>query len=383
MWKHLMRSLTTSVLALTSLSTTLVAQDNKPWLIGQVVSLSGPAAAVGAVPDKVAKMWVEEVNATGGIRGRKVEMITCNEESKVEKAIACAREMIDKGVILIIGNTLTASLRGMQPLMRRGPILLTGAPQLMPAADSYTFQTSPSDEQMTKFIAGFVKANGFNTIGVVAGTDASGEIGAASALKVFGPSGIEMKLERIDLRATDATAQLASIGGAGIPLVYATISGAGGVTVVKSYKNLGLQQPLIVSIANINRAFPGLVKDVKPPRLLGVGLVAAIPAAMKSPGSRKLATAFYANYLKRYNEPADNGVNGAIGRATVDVADAILRHVSDPTDFKSVKKYLESNVVEGVMDMHFSPTTHIGAGEGLIMMVELKDGEWVPAEPLN
>jgi ABC-type branched-chain amino acid transport systems, periplasmic component len=87
------------------------AQTSKPWLIGQVVSLTGPAASVGNALDKVAKMWVEEVNAAGGIKGRKVEMTTCNEESKAEKAVACAREMIDNGAVIIIGNTLTASLR--------------------------------------------------------------------------------------------------------------------------------------------------------------------------------------------------------------------------------------------------------------------------------
>src|SRR5262245_63182159 len=104
--------LVTAVLPVQQLS----AQTSKPWLIGQVVSLTGPAASVGTSLDKVAKMWVEEVNAAGGINGRKVEMTTCNEESKAERAVACAREMIDNGAVILIGNTLTASLPAMLPL---------------------------------------------------------------------------------------------------------------------------------------------------------------------------------------------------------------------------------------------------------------------------
>ena len=124
----------------------VAAQTSKAWLIGQVVSLTGPAASVGNALDKVAKMWVEEVNAAGGIKGRKVEMTTCNEESKAEKAVACAREMIDNGAVIIIGNTLTASLHAMLPLVRRGPTLLIPSPNVVPAPDTFAFQVSPSDE---------------------------------------------------------------------------------------------------------------------------------------------------------------------------------------------------------------------------------------------
>ena len=315
------------------------AQTSKPWLIGQVVSLTGPAASVGSALDKVAKMWVEEVNAAGGIKGHKVEMATCNEESKAEKAVACAREMIDNGAVIIIGNTLTASLHAMLPLVRRGPTLLIPSPNVVPAPDTFAFQVSPSDEYITESVANYMKASGLTKIGMVAATDASGEVGVASARKVFPAYGIELKLERIDLRATDATTQLASIAGDDIKLVYSSYSGAGAVTVVKSYKNLGLQQPLIVSYANISQAFAALVKDVKPPRLLGTAAMAIVPDALKDPGEKARSKAFMAAYAKRYSEPAD--MLNMLGKASMDVADAILRNVPDPGNAEAVKAYLE------------------------------------------
>ena len=105
---------------------------------------------------------------------------------------------------------------------------------------------------------------------------------------MFPANNVEVKLERIDLRATDATTQLASVAGADIPLVYSSYSGAGAVTVVKSFKNLGLQQPLVVSYANISGAFADLVKDVKPPRLLGTA-AASIARTRSHDGSGWLA----------------------------------------------------------------------------------------------
>jgi branched-chain amino acid transport system substrate-binding protein len=353
------------------------AQTSKPWLIGQVVSLTGPAASVGSALDKVAKMWVEEVNAAGGIKGQKVEMTTCNEESKAEKAVACAREMIDNGAVIIIGNTLTASLHAMLPLVRRGPTLLIPSPNVVPAPDTFAFQVSPSDEYITESVANYMKASGLTKIGMVAATDASGEVGVASARKVFPAYGIELKLERIDLRATDATTQLASIAGGDIKLVYSSYSGAGTVTVVKSYKNLGLQQPLIVSYANISQAFAALVKDVKPPRLLGTAAIAIVPDALKDPGEKARSKAFMAAYAKRYSEPAD--MLNMLGKASMDVADAILRNVPDPGNAEAVKAYLESHVVESVLNQRFSPKTHVGVDASSVIIVELKDGAWVPA----
>ena len=94
------------------------------WLIGEITPLTGPAATVGTRLTKVVRMWAEDVNARGGIAGAKIEILTCNEENRPEKAAACARDLLDKGVVLILGNSLTASIRAIQPLVRQGPVML-------------------------------------------------------------------------------------------------------------------------------------------------------------------------------------------------------------------------------------------------------------------
>src|SRR5438045_5675202 len=100
------------------------AQADKPWIIGEVAPLTGPAATVGTRLNKAANMWVDEVNAKGGINGRKIDHRVCNDENRPEKAVACTRDFIDQGAVIIFGNSLTASLRAMLPLVRSGPILL-------------------------------------------------------------------------------------------------------------------------------------------------------------------------------------------------------------------------------------------------------------------
>jgi branched-chain amino acid transport system substrate-binding protein len=357
------------------------AESEKTWVIGEVAPLTGPVATVGVRLDNVVKMWAEDVNAKGGIAGRKVEVITCNDEAKPEKAVACTRALMDKKAVMILGNTLTASLRAIQALTKSGPTLLIPSPNVVPPADSYGFQVSPTDENITTAIAKYLKDNGLKKIGMVAATDASGEVGVASARRVFAKEGIELELARIDLKATDASTQLTKVAGPDIRVVYSSYSGGGAIAVVKSFKNLGLQQPLIVSYANISATFVNIIKDVKPPRLLGTSAVGIVPDALTDAGERARAKAFFARYQKRYNEHAD--MINLLGQAEVDVAEAILRNVKDPSDFAAVKKYLESTPIPSVQDQKFSPTNHVGLDASDIMIVELKGDSWVKAGPVK
>jgi hypothetical protein len=72
-----------------------------------------------------------------------------------------------------------------------------------------------------------------------------------------------------------------------------------------------------------------------------------------------------------------------LGQAEVDVGEAILRNVADPTDYAAVKKYLESNVIQSVQDQRFSPTNHVGLDASDVMIVELKGDSWVKADPVK
>ncbi len=105
------------------------AQQEKPFVIGEIAPLSGPAATVGTRLNQVARMWAEDVNARGGIKGRKIELITCNDEGRPEKAVTCARDLISKGSMLLINDSLAPSILATMPVVKDGPaMILLGIP---------------------------------------------------------------------------------------------------------------------------------------------------------------------------------------------------------------------------------------------------------------
>src|ERR1051325_3076310 len=104
-------------------------------------------------------MWADEVNNHGGIKGRKIRLVTCNDEGRPEKAVSCSRDAVRDGATLVLAHSLTASIKAMQPVLANGPVMIIASPNIVPPADSLAFQTSPSDEHITEAIAQYLKQN--------------------------------------------------------------------------------------------------------------------------------------------------------------------------------------------------------------------------------
>ncbi|MCJ0764905.1 ABC transporter substrate-binding protein [Variovorax terrae] len=356
-----------------------LAQD---WKIGFITPTTGPATTVGTRQLATVRWWEQEVNAGKGIKGRKVQVVHCNDEGNPAKAVTCARDLLAQGVVLLINGSVSGAIRAVVPLVKNGPVMLTPAPGIMPEPSSYVFQTSPADAGLTTAVAEYAKANRVGQLGIIAATDTSGELGAASAAAVFPEYGVKYALARIDLRATDATTQLARVAGPGAALIYSTYTGAGAATVVKSYANLGLTQPLIVSYANISDPFVALIKDDMPKRLLGVALKGVVPELLTDPAERQRSSYFIKSYEQaRGGERAD--MINMIALGMVDVAESVLRNVADPANADEVKRYLESTPVKSFQTIRFSPHSHIGMGPSDVVVVELKGSRWVKADPLK
>src|SRR5436305_6447525 len=75
-------------------------QDAPPLVIAEVAPLTGIYSTVGTRLSRPAKMWADDVNRRGGIRGRKLRLLTCNDESKPEKSVACARDALREGAVI-------------------------------------------------------------------------------------------------------------------------------------------------------------------------------------------------------------------------------------------------------------------------------------------
>jgi branched-chain amino acid transport system substrate-binding protein len=351
----------------------------EPYVIGLVAPTTGPLTTVGVRQLYAVQWWERTTNAGGGISGRPVKVVHCNDEGSPDKSVTCVRDLIAQGSLLLLNASVTGPIRAAMPLVKNGPVMVTPSPNIVPDPQTYVFQTSPSDPDITRAIVDYLRAGKVTDLAMVAATDASGEVGVASAREVFPAAGIKLGLARIDLRANDATIQLANVVTPGVKVIYSNYSGGGAATVVKSFANLGLTQPLIVNYANLSDAFIKVIKNDMPKRLLGTGLRALSPELLPDTGRRARVENFMASYKELMNDNVD--MLTLTGLTLADTADAVLKNVGNPKDADAVRTYLETHPVESVEEIRWSKDRHVGMTDKDIALLEYKGGRWVKADP--
>jgi branched-chain amino acid transport system substrate-binding protein len=87
----------------------LMASAADPIKIGFPIPLSGPTAVYGEPVLKGAEMAVSEINAQGGVLGRKLELLSRDSKASADEAVRLSRELIIKDNVDFLVGTLTSA----------------------------------------------------------------------------------------------------------------------------------------------------------------------------------------------------------------------------------------------------------------------------------
>jgi branched-chain amino acid transport system substrate-binding protein len=77
--------------------------------IGFPIPLSGPTAVYGEPVLKGAEMAVAEINANGGVLGRKLELLSRDSKASADEAVRLSRELIIRDSVDFLAGTLTSA----------------------------------------------------------------------------------------------------------------------------------------------------------------------------------------------------------------------------------------------------------------------------------
>src|SRR5262249_23716161 len=91
------------------LTAPLAAEAQKPIKVGFPMILSGPGALFGEPALKGAQMYVDELNAKGGVLGRKIELLARDTKGNADEAVRVSRELILKENVDFLVGTLTSA----------------------------------------------------------------------------------------------------------------------------------------------------------------------------------------------------------------------------------------------------------------------------------
>jgi branched-chain amino acid transport system substrate-binding protein len=85
------------------------ADAQKPIKVGFPMILSGPGALFGTPALKGAEMFVQEINAKGGVLGRKIELVPRDTKGNADEAVRVSRELVLKENVDFLVGTLTSA----------------------------------------------------------------------------------------------------------------------------------------------------------------------------------------------------------------------------------------------------------------------------------
>ena len=147
-------------------------QNQETIKIGAIISTEGPAGPVaeGIAPMEGLTMAVEEINASGGINGRKIELIHENPAMDTQKAIEMFQKMENTDKPLFYLSTLSFMSMALAPLAEEANVALVATIATTPALTKnrdWIFRYWPTAEKEVPVILSLIEQLKIGRLGVL------------------------------------------------------------------------------------------------------------------------------------------------------------------------------------------------------------------------
>jgi branched-chain amino acid transport system substrate-binding protein len=357
------------------------SQANGPLRVGLLASLTGPISFIGDPTQRAAKLAIDQVNASGGVNGRKIELISYDTEGNPDKALTFMKKLIgDDKVSVIIGPDLSATVRAALPASEEAGVpVIYLTPIVEPKTPSFSFTNFPSEETSYRVALGALKAHNTKKLSVLATTDLTGESGVKWLTTLAPEFGITLAhVERFDAQDKDVTPQLTNIRASNPDTVFFVGTGSAVAVVCKTYTRLGFKQTLVTSTGAVSGAMPHLLKGIIPDTLIFPTYKVMAADALPADDLNKKAI----DALAKIYEPA-TGKKVDFGAASGwDAAMTVITALREAGEDRTKIR----DAIEHIKDLHgafttqtYSPQNHRGGGPDAQIMVQLlQEGKFAP-----
>jgi branched-chain amino acid transport system substrate-binding protein len=363
-------------IVLASMGEKAAAQSKSPYVLGAVLSLSGPVAANGVPTKDGIEVAVKEINAAGGIDGHPIEVLFEDDQSKPDQAVILATKlMTQSNVPLLFSASFGSTANAVASVANKNKV-----PQLSPTAWTkaelrilpYTFYFLADFEnvvdRMLSYSTDVAKAK---RIGILRLTREYGQIASESFQKLKDSHGVQIVREERGTDAdTDFTPQLTNIRSANPELVVLWFANPAGAIAIKNARQLGIKTPLIAPVSMATRP----TATAGGPAAEGTIVQSFIAPDDPLPRQKHFVEVFQ---KERGKLPE---VFESVGYDMVQVAARALKSVGgDSPDREKLRAAIERTQYEGVaVILKYSDKVH-EPDKSSIMFVKVQGGKFVQA----
>jgi branched-chain amino acid transport system substrate-binding protein len=360
-----------------ALSSQAFAQSIK---VGAIFAVTGPAAYLGAPEEKTARLLVEGINKSGGVNGRKIELIVKDSSGSSEKAISFAKQLIDENeVVAIIGPSTSGESLAIKDLCNSSKVPLiscAAAEAIVDPALKFVFKTPQKDSYVAKWAFQTMKDKGITKLAVVASNTGFGGGGKAQLEKYAPDFGIAIVLsESYDANATDLSPLLTKVKASGAQaLINWSVEPAQAI-IAKNMRQINLDIPLFQSHGFGNIKYVQAAGAAAEGVIFPCGRLTVADSLPDSDSQKKLLQKYKQDYESTYKEDVSTfggHAYDAILLLTTAISNA---KSSDPVKIaEAIAKIKNLPGTAGVFNM--SETDHNGLGMDSIIMQTVKNGKF-------
>ncbi len=224
--------------------------DGEPFRIGVMDSVTGPGESYGTVIVQAKQLAADEINAGGGINGRKLQLIVEDSKCGAQDAITAYNKLTDvDGVKIILGTSCSGAMLGAAPRAETDGVVLFSAsatnPDIAEAGD-YIFRTAINDNQLGVDTGNLLWADDIRKLATINETTDYAEGVRRTTVAQFEKRGGEVVAEeRYASDVTDFRSQLTKLLDATPDALHvAAQSEFTGGTIVKQARELGFNGPI-------------------------------------------------------------------------------------------------------------------------------------------
>ena len=352
-----------------------------PIRVGQIVSLTGNYSPLGTENQKSVALAVEQINAAGGVAGRRIELTVRDDKSLPDQAVLAFNEL--KGDSdAIIGTPFSNSALATIPLVDREKIpylSLTPADEQVQPVHPYVFVVPATSGTYAEAALQYFQASKLTTVAVAYDTKSSYAVAGHKGLQAkAGQYGVTLKpTEEFQTTATEFGAVFTHVRSSDAQALMVWATGAPAVALTKQYAASGLKIPLVLTGAQASKLFLGPVGTAADGAIVAssIGVVGAeLPAGKQKTAIEQLSTAFTTKYGYPPPQFAQDGYSGVkLLAAAVEKAGG--------TDKAKVRDALEGLTLTTPNGTYkYSATNHSGLTTDYIAITTVKGGAFVPTE---
>lgn len=163
--------------------------DASEIVIGEVAAMTGGTATFGTSSNAGTKMAIDEINAAGGLLGKKLKLITEDDQSKQGEAGTVAKKLISRNkVVALLGEVASGKSLEMAPIAQKA-----GVPMISPAstnpevtkAGDYVFRICFIDPFQGTVMGKFANSRGWKKVAILTDTKADYSVGLSQFFKEY------------------------------------------------------------------------------------------------------------------------------------------------------------------------------------------------------